>query len=307
MKNMSLVITLAIKSAKLLKLFKSAKILKVGISFMSMAIFAVCHSAVMGIAFGISLVVLLFIHELGHIIALKQKGYETKLPYFIPFVGAVISAPKFDDRHTEAYVGYGGPLVGTLAAIAAAAPFFVTGDKFWITVSFIGIALNLFNMVPISPLDGGRITQAIHSKFKYLGFLLLLAFTVMLGEPGMLIIWIAVIFDFNTMRMKKRLKLAIGVWVLMATLTFAGVGENYWANVVDVMFGLVLALPAFFFFIGENSEQREAELAKLEESHKDVRPECFQKYRLGWLIAWIVLIWVQIVIMILQVPFLRTK
>lgn len=304
---MNTMVMLAVKSTKLLKIFKSAKLLKAGISFVSMAVFAVCHSAAMGVAFGLSLLVLLFIHELGHIVALKRKGFETKLPFFIPFVGAVISAPKFEDRHTEAYVGYGGPLIGTLAAVVAAVPFFITGDKFWITASFIGVALNLFNMIPVSPLDGGRITQAIHSKFKYLGFLLLLAFTLMLGEPGMLLIWMAVIIDFDAIRMKKRLMLSVGIWVLMTTLTFAGVGQNYWGNVVDVAAGLFLALPGLFFLLDEKGQQREAELAEMEEERKDRRPECFQKHRIGWLLAWIALIAVQIALIVWQVPFLHVK
>lgn len=307
MKKMNTMVMLAVKSTKLLKIFKSAKLLKVAISFVSMAVFAVCQSAAMGVAFGISLLVLLFIHELGHIIALKLKGFETKLPFFIPFVGAVISAPKFEDRHTEAYVGFGGPLVGTFAAIAAAVPFFITGDKFWITASFIGVAINLFNMVPISPLDGGRITQAIHSKFKYLGFVLLLALTVMLGEPGMLLVWMAVIIDFDAIRMKKRLFLSVGIWVLMATLTFAGVGHNFVGNCVDVAVGLFLALPGLFFLLGEKGQQREAELAEMEEERKDRRPECFQKHRIGWFLAWIALIAVQIALIVWQVPFLHVK
>src|SRR4051812_45453074 len=123
MSNKSKVLVVFMKSAKLLKIFKSVKVLKVVISFASMAIFAVCESAVMGMAFALALVVLLFIHEIGHVIALKIKGYGLRLPLFIPFLGAAISAPPFDDRDTEAYVGYGGPFLGTIAAVLFSAPY----------------------------------------------------------------------------------------------------------------------------------------------------------------------------------------
>lgn len=305
-KRLNTFLVVALKSTKLFKIFKSAKALKVVISLLSMAIFAVCHSATMGIAFGCGLLVLIFIHELGHIIAMHQKGFGLKVPFFIPFLGAVIFAPKIDDRHTEAYVGYGGPFIGTLAAVACLIPYYFTGEPFWVVISFVGIILNLFNMIPISPLDGGRITQAVHPGFKYVGLGLLLAFTLMFREPGMLIIWIACIIDFDKIRYKKRLIASVGIWVLMFILTLCGVGENHIANWVDVGIGFFLVIPSVFVLVSHDGERRERELAQLEEERKDKRPVSSRKTAIGWFVAWIVLIGFQIVILLLEVPMLPT-
>ena len=258
----------------------------------------------MGIIFGIGFFILLLIHEIGHILALKKKGFGIRLPFFIPFVGAAIFGPKMEERDTEAYVGYGGPLIGTAAALLVALPTFFTESKIWLTLSFVGIILNLFNMIPISPLDGGRITQAVHSKFKYVGIVMLLAFTALLGEPGLLIVWMAVVIDFDTIRMKKRMYMLLGIWILMASLTFAGVGENYVGNVADTIVGILLALPATFHLFGGKGAERERELEELEESLRDKRPECAPKLRFKWFMAWIGLIILQVGTIILMVPFL---
>jgi Zn-dependent protease len=303
-KRINTVFAVILKSTKLFKIFKSAKALKVFFSLMSMAIFVVCHSAVMGLAFGIALFVLLFIHELGHIIALKQKGFETKIPFFIPFLGAVIFSPRFNDKHTEAYVGFGGPFIGTLAATACMIPYFMTGDHFWVLISFVGIALNLFNMIPLSPLDGGRITQAVHPGMKYIGIGLLLFMTLLFREPGMLIVWMACIMDIDKIRMKKRMIMTCGIWVLMASLTLVGVGNNAIANWIDTGVGIFLFLPAVFMLLGGDYSEREQRLAEMEEEQRDKRPTCATKQRIGWFVAWIVLIVVQVGIVMLQFPLL---
>lgn len=292
---------LLLKSAKLIKIVKSAKVLKAGFSILTMAIFAACHSVAMGITFGIGLMVLLFIHELGHVIALKEKGFDIKLPIFIPFVGVVISAPKFENRETEAYVGFGGPLLGTISALACAVPYIFTLEPIWLTLSFVGIIINLFNMIPISPLDGGRITQVIDRNFKYLGLGLLLLFTLLMGEPGMLLIWIAVIIDIDKIRMKKRLYGALGIWVTMAILTFCGVGRAFIANVIDTVCALLIIIPiAGVLFVSESGEEKEKRLIELEEELRDKRPDTIPKNKFMWLTLWLSLTALQIGILVIQ-------
>jgi|SRR3989344_7938443 len=128
-----------------------------------MAVSAFAYAFLLGPWFGIGLVVLLLIHEMGHVIALRLRGYESSTPVFIPFLGAAIFAPKFTDRDNEAFVGYGGPLLGSIGAVALFAVwFFLPTDsvaaQLVLITSYFGVYLNLFNMIPISPLDGGRIT-----------------------------------------------------------------------------------------------------------------------------------------------------
>jgi Zn-dependent protease len=83
-------------------------------------------------------------------------------PIFIPFMGAFIAlknAPK--DAWMEACVGIGGPALGTLGAFACASLYWVNGNELFLAIAYSGCFLNLFNLIPISPLDGGRIAAAI--------------------------------------------------------------------------------------------------------------------------------------------------
>ncbi len=102
------------KSAKLLKLLKLLKVAKPFVLLVSMSISAIAYAFLLGPWLSILFVALLLVHEMGHVIAMKLKGYDTPTPVFIPFLGAAIFAPKFEDRDTEAFVGYGGPLLGTM-------------------------------------------------------------------------------------------------------------------------------------------------------------------------------------------------
>jgi Zn-dependent protease len=105
--------------------------------------------------------VLLFVHEMGHYIAARRRGLPVGLPTFIPFVGAWINLKEMPhDAETEAYVGLGGPLLGTVGA-----SWLLLGaqrDTRWLlAVAYAGFFLNLFNMIPLSPFDGGRITAVL--------------------------------------------------------------------------------------------------------------------------------------------------
>jgi Zn-dependent protease len=121
-----------------------------------------------------AIVVLIFVHEMGHVIAAKWLGMPVSAPLFIPFLGASIvmkQSPR--DAWTEALMAYGGPLAGCIGSwICWCAAFYVDWD--WLmpaaTISFI---INLFNMIPIPPLDGGRICAAVSPWFWIIGLLLL--------------------------------------------------------------------------------------------------------------------------------------
>ena len=83
-----------------------------------MGLSAFVYAFWLGPWFSIAFVIMLFIHEMGHVMAMKIKGMPTSAPVFIPMFGAVIFAPKFKNKQDEAFVGYAGPLVGGLAALA---------------------------------------------------------------------------------------------------------------------------------------------------------------------------------------------
>jgi Zn-dependent protease len=107
-----------------------------------------------GWRYAVGFVLLLFVHELGHYIAARQRGLDVGAPTFIPFVGAWIQLKDLPhDAETEAYVGLGGPLLGTVGALAC---YFLARsyDADWLlAVAYAGFFLNLFNLIPLSPLD----------------------------------------------------------------------------------------------------------------------------------------------------------
>ena len=120
------------------------------------------YTTIWGWKFAVGFVLLIFIHELGHLVAAKQFNLPVGAPVFIPFMGAFIAlkeAPK--NAWIEAWVGVGGPLLGSAAALVC----HLIGDVFhaplFIALGWVGYWLNLFNLTPIGYLDGGRIVAAL--------------------------------------------------------------------------------------------------------------------------------------------------
>src|SRR5581483_949680 len=115
-----------------------------------------------GWRFAVGFVLLIFVHECGHLLVAKKFGLKVGAPVFIPFMGAFIAlkeAPK--DAWMEAWVGIGGPLLGTLGALACAWVYVLTGNPLLRGLAYTGFFLNLFNLAPIGFLDGGRIVTAL--------------------------------------------------------------------------------------------------------------------------------------------------
>jgi Zn-dependent protease len=173
----------------LLFLLSSLKFGKVLLSAGSMLLTIWIYATIYGLPFAAGFVAMIFIHEMGHFIAARQKGLEVGLPTFIPFVGAWINLK--DQPHnaeTEAYIAYAGPFVGTLAAFAA---YFIGRDQeseLWMAIAYSGFIINLFNLIPISPLDGGRITQILSPRIWFIGAPLLLALFYYMPSPMLILI-----------------------------------------------------------------------------------------------------------------------
>jgi Zn-dependent protease len=136
----------------------------------TMLISLVVYAFVFGWRYAAGFITLLFVHEMGHFIAARQRGLAVGLPTFIPFVGAWVQLKDLPhDAETEAFVGLGGPLLGTVGAIAA---YFLArsyGSSWLLAVAYSGFFLNLFNLIPISPFDGGRITAVLSPRIWLLG------------------------------------------------------------------------------------------------------------------------------------------
>lgn len=113
---------------------------------------------------------IVLIHELGHAFVMRLHGLRAGAPVFIPFVGAMIALrdqPR--DAMVEAEIGYGGPMAGAIACTVAFVASWVTKDTDWLKAAWLGFFLNLFNMIPVLPLDGGRIASAISPRIWLLG------------------------------------------------------------------------------------------------------------------------------------------
>ncbi len=137
--------------------------LKFGKPLISMAITVGAYAIIYPWSFAIGFVALIFVHEMGHVWVAKRKGLPVTAPLFIPFLGAAIMMkrnPK--DAATEADIALGGPYLGTAAAFVCYGIGVYTDSAVWHMLAYVGFFLNLFNLVPIRPLDGGRIASAVN-------------------------------------------------------------------------------------------------------------------------------------------------
>ncbi len=146
-----------------------------------------------GWPFAVGFVALIFFHELGHYIAARDRGLDTGLPMFIPFVGAFIQLREQPmNAETEAYIAYAGPFVGTVAAFACylyGRNIAASGDEaFWLALAKAGFVLNLFNLIPLSPLDGGRITAVLTPRVWLLGFPMLVSLWLVWPNPMLILV-----------------------------------------------------------------------------------------------------------------------
>jgi Zn-dependent protease len=134
--------------------------------------------------FGVGFVGLLFCHELGHVLALRRQGVPASAPLFIPFLGAVIGMKQLpENAWREAEVALAGPLLGSLAALVVWAAAGYEHSQFLTALAFVGFFINLFNLIPLVPLDGGRAVAAIHPAIWLLGLVGLVALMVVWPSP----------------------------------------------------------------------------------------------------------------------------
>lgn len=253
-RHASLVRTAVLLIFKLPKLLGLLKVLKAGkllVLVGSMLVSIIAYAIAMrSWTFGIGLVGLLFVHELGHVIAARYVGVKASWPIFIPFLGAAIFIKKFDSIRNEAIVGIGGPLLGSLAIIPVALVYFFTGEKVWGGLAYVGFFLNAFNMIPLRPLDGGRVTTICGRWFKFFGFVLLGLFSVLSLQPVMLYVWVLVISDI-AFPLWWRTPTAIALTVLMYGLMLMGYSDQ--GNIADSVDFVFASLMCLTYFWGEQA------------------------------------------------------
>jgi len=166
---------------------------QVGLASISAIVSVFAYSFFFGWPFAFGLVALLFIHEMGHALVMKMKGIPVGGLIFVPMLGAAVfmkQMPK--NAKDEAEVGIAGPIAGALAAsvcllLALQNP---NAPSVWAPLAYFGFFMNLFNLIPIVPFDGGRVLAAIDRRIWVIGFLGLLAFEVWTWFNGSFSPWL---------------------------------------------------------------------------------------------------------------------
>ena len=186
----------------LVLLLPKAKILTTSAT---MLVSIAAYALIWGWKFAVGFVLLLFVHEMGHVIQLRREGIEASAPMFIPFLGAAVMAKSLgDDATAEARVGLAGPILGTLGCLVLLPLALGGGDDFWNALIFTGLFLNLFNLLPVVPLDGGRAMAALSPWMWFVGLAAMAVLTFVFPNP--IIILILLLAAYETYRRWKARK-----------------------------------------------------------------------------------------------------
>jgi Zn-dependent protease len=157
----------------------------------SMLVSIAAYALIWPWTFALGFVLLLLVHELGHVIQLRREGVEASAPMFIPFLGAVIAAKSMgDDAAAEARVGLAGPILGSIATLVPLAIWLATGQPFWQALAYVGFFLNLLNLLPVLPLDGGRAMAALSPWVWIAGYAALIVLFFFFPNPILILVLI---------------------------------------------------------------------------------------------------------------------
>jgi len=181
----SILLFLAKIGAPILVLLSKLKVLLVALKLLTFGKFLLgggsmllsmwAWGLVYGWPFGIGIVLLIFIHECGHALAARMRGIPTGIMVFIPFMGAFVTTGRYGKSIVEdAFIGIMGPVFGTLAGIGCLGIYLVSPSPFWLALAQVNFFMNLFNLAPTPPLDGGWITPLFSPKLLAVGAVLLL-------------------------------------------------------------------------------------------------------------------------------------
>jgi Zn-dependent protease len=155
----------------------------------SMLVSIAAYSLIWGWKFAVGFVILLFVHEMGHVIQLRREGIEASAPLFIPFLGAVVWGRILEGNAlAEARVGLAGPVLGSIGAAVCWAIGAGIDSDFWRALAFIGFFLNLFNLAPVLPLDGGRAMAAMAPWMWIVGLGVMIGAAVAFPNPILILI-----------------------------------------------------------------------------------------------------------------------
>ena len=132
---------------KLFKIFKSAKLLLAGATLAT-------YSYLLTWQFAVAVMYAIGVHEMGHVWAMRKTGMPTPGFYFVPLFGGAAIGDRAKSQWQDVFITAMGPSWGLFSALPPALIYLVTGDTFWIALVSTIALINLFNLLPIYPLDG---------------------------------------------------------------------------------------------------------------------------------------------------------
>lgn len=239
-----------------LKLLKSAKVIKVVLAGASVA----AYSWLFSLQFALALIACLVVHEYGHIRAMKYFGMKTKGIYLIPFVGGLaLGENKINTRWQDVVIAIMGPTWGLGVSLLCMLGWWLTGEMIFAGLASLNALLNLFNMLPILPLDGGHVLKSISfSMHSWVGLALCgvaaaggiyLSYTFGLALLGFLLLIgsVEIFFEWRHRHHSRLLPLqrygqvVASIWYLLVTGGLVGV-IWYFAGTGDAMLGLPLQI-----------------------------------------------------------------
>ncbi|MCW2545167.1 MAG: peptidase [Frankiales bacterium] len=150
----------------------------------SMVVSLGAYAWLYGWRFALGFVLLILIHEIGHVVVLRARGIEAGLPVFLPFFGAFVnmkSAPR--SAYDESLSGIAGPVFGTVGAFVCLWLGGVYDSELLRVLAYSGFFLNLLNLLPVLPLDGGRTVASLSPKLWLVGLLALLGYELWRPSP----------------------------------------------------------------------------------------------------------------------------
>lgn len=200
------------------------------------------YALLFGWKFAAGFVLLIGIHEMGHVVVLRARGIEAGLPVFLPFLGAFVSmkeSPK--TAYDEALSGIAGPVFGALASFGALGAGIALDNDLLRVLAYLGFFMNLFNLVPMLPLDGARVAGALSPKLWFVGLGALLAYTV--WRPHVVVILVLALGGYELYsRWKNRDTESSRVYHALSGEQRAQVGTAY-AGLVVVLIWAMHAFP----------------------------------------------------------------
>jgi Zn-dependent protease len=164
----------------LLAKFKGLALLLLKVKFASTALTMLvsigAYALLFPLWFAVGIVVLIWIHEMGHVLQLRREGIPASAPMFIPFLGAFVAMKQMPkDALAEARIGLAGPVLGTLGGIVTLGLYAATREPLFLGLAYFNFIINLFNLAPLLPLDGGRAVGAMSLVFQVVGLVVMVA------------------------------------------------------------------------------------------------------------------------------------